>query len=397
MGLLDSPYVGQLVKSGTITKETTSSGFNNFIGSTLNASGYNSCIFKISATNWSGTTLNLRGTDGLSQTGIFSVYKIDYNKSDILTNQEIDEVTSDGFYISTNISRATLIRFWLISSGATSITLEYWLCNNDFIGNVINTRIKTESDAIRSLINSLSNKVYASDDVLMETKNVTVTSVNSAFIDSIKSRVYAAGKKYLRMNVTFNSTDADVKVAFSNYYGDSTSGTRYKVSLIGEDGLYKEAIYADKVSADYYLQELGSGRIMVRVEPAGASSLTCTIKLYATDYLPALKHIHPIQVSNVSYTANVESSITVTLSDNMMSKYKFFFCSIGTKSYSKSGSIEKNWSTNDEEDSDVIAEFSNVYRYSTKWYPVTFVGGTLTFKVTATSSHNDTITVYGVV
>lgn len=380
MGLLDSPYVGQLVKRGTVTVNPTVSGW--IFPSDIDCAGYNTCAFKISLSGFqSNTNVQLRG--GVIDQGLQSIKvskALNYNNE-----LPIFEINESGSYITTDLTAMNFINFnYYKASGqsdSVSITIDYVLSYS-------NNSISSELAAV------------ANNELLIVTlNNLDCTDTGNTILEGVLSKL--KGKKYLRVNVQFSAIDSNVDLRIINATANDTFA--FANILVREDGLLCSKITANDNKTkqiNYYIKNV-TDRINIRRQKAGSSGLTCTINLYATDILPDKMNIQELFSQQITQAGGASQTYSFTFDPVLMKYFRFFYCSIGNgdnSSYNFNGSISKNWITNEADDDETLIDFTNKKNVLTKWMPVSALSGKITFNIQNSGDYFNTyIYIYGVV
>lgn len=390
MGLLDSPFVGQLVVKGT---KTITRATNGYILDSLDISRYNFASFKITVTSGSldGTNsyVDFRGSVTNKSYSAFSVYPINTVTNSIGASTV---KCSNGLYCSENISAFNFAGFYLVTTSEVTLTVDYYLSISDFTNTLI---LKEVSDS-KALLESINNK----RDKVIFTLTYNAYTASSRTIRDIGTLLRGSAKKYLKINVSFTSLDSIVFIYFRKFFGDDEVNTNRgeNVSVIDENGNYVNVIRATALSQNFYMENV-SNNFWWRTESGSVSDLKCTITISGTDYMPPINHIQPL-VSATIDPSSEEHSAELTLNNSLFKNIKFWFCVVdtpGQKGHYITGDISKNWMTNEDSDSLEIGSFSSVRCFATKWYPVNCLGGSLTITLTSTVNVDIPVTIYGVV
>jgi hypothetical protein len=181
-------------------------------------------------------------------------------------------------------------------------------------------------------------------------------------------------------------------------YRKGSSGETFVPCIINETGIYQTEYIKPSsdafLSRDYYLVNMADS-LKIRVNAAGASGLTCTINIYATDFCPTPLHIQPIETVTLSNSTS-EQTKRFALNYFLMQNYKFMYVELKSNTTAISGSITKSWNVLDENDAQVET-FAAKTHVVTKWYPVNALDGEIIVKFTGASAANNTrVTIYGV-
>lgn len=391
MGLLDSPYVGQLSIKGNYTGTPSSTAY--LLNPSLSVVGFNSIIFKVTVNSGSLSSekyIQLWGQIGNSSLNPMNFYSVPENKPGRDTMDDVvrtNKVTGAGYFISENLSDVTNVNFRIITNASVGITIDYWLCNTSF--------------SIKSIDNKLSNVLTAvnGSETLIKQQVVDCSSTGSNTITGIKALV--GNRKYIRVVFDYSEVDTNL-VAYFQMRRTSTS-SRYSPITVDESGNFVKPnplpVDSANKSLSYYIKNF-EDILFFRVDTGGASGLTCTVRIYGTDYCPEGTHIQTLFKKSIN-NSTTQISEDVNLAKYPLENFKFVFFTVGdggNTSYPVTGSISKNWTTNEEEDSTVIAEFTSGRNVFTKWYPITNLAGKITFNLTGSSNSGKyTIAMYGVV
>lgn len=394
MGLLDSPNVRLLDKSGTITKQGTSGWVDN----SIKCEGYNTITFTVVVN--SGTLdgvnsyIQLRGN--IVNSGLTAVYcqKSDFDaisfSSAAVTKQDA------GKYISRDISSYRFLAFYLVSSENVDVTIHYHLSYSQGIIKNTNTLLNTANetiDSLKSIVNSISGIVdrhIFSSYIFQQTLSLDTT--NNWYIDlpaEIKDNY-----RGLRIHVIFSNTDSNCKLLVYKNNGTSVQSPREAIALITENGDYVGEIKPETNKTNYnYYTDYISGHFTLRCDKAAATTgLTCTVTAYLSSYIPPIAHIQTLATATATLTDTSQTIAMIFPSMHVLKNFKFMFVKISSSAYF-SGSIVRTYSVSDDDDT-TVAEFTNKKDFATEWIPINMPGER--FNVKLTGSASATVTLYGV-
>lgn len=396
MGLLDSPYVGQLIKEGVAEKTFSTSGW--LLTNNVKLNGRNVIRFRITVTDGTldggASYVELRGSITESTLDAIRCYKLDgktldENGADYITT--LAKLTA-GDYVSMDLSLVSNINFYVVTTNSVSVKIEYTLNfsnnilrnTNTLIGNLITT-ISNQN----ALIEDLSKPV----DLLIKQETYDISATGNHFF-SLNLKTLASQYKAVRIDVLFSAVDANVILILNHTFGTTAQSPRtYSIPILDEEGYYNTAIIANenkKLNASYYCEQLATNYCL-RCDRAGASGLTCTVKVYATAFVPVKRHIHLL--NSVSITATSTAAYMNIDLSQAISRFKFFFVTLeGT---GLTGSIYKNFLTSDDNGDLTIMEFDNKSLVATSWLPVVLESGRMTAKVSG--SGTTTMKLFGVI
>lgn len=390
MGLLDSNKVGQLTKN--ITLEATLSS-SNYVGEAFNIAGYNLVSFRVQVLEGSldGSTsyLSLNAQNSQSNLQSVDVYERASNNS----YGEPGKKFAAGHFVSEDMSAFTFARFYITTSASVKVRIEYTLINGTF-------QDKVNGWKLNSLIADVSaikeDAVLPREQLLKTFTNLDLSSTGAnTFTLPNVNKAYNA----LRINIVFNQSDDNAVLYVAHTKGSNTTATGWQRDIVTrEDGIFREFITPiEGLRYDYYLKGIPT-ILNIRKEVAGASGLTATINIFATtcEAIPEPLHIQPV-FSKTYVTADSGQNIVFNF-NTLMKAFKFWFCQVGTSADNKTGTIVKNYATNDEDDSETILSFTSKPIAVSKWIPVTVTNGAkVTFNVTGARNNTDKLEIYGVV
>ena len=371
MGLLDSPYVGQLVKTGTIERTFSS---DSLISDTIKLDGRNVIKFKITVVSGTlsedGNVIRLKG--GILSTGYIDIYcrqrerAISANDDGYLGTPKSKLVAGD--WVSMDISLYEYIEFYGYTTEAVSVKIEYVIAYEDVLTKTANSILTAISSKVDSVISSLVKPI----DILIHQETIDVSSDTGNYYFSANLKTLLNVYKGLRMDVEFSAADANIRMNISRILGTNSLTPRTASYFVTEDGYMLRSIDAptnNDTNKSYYITELASKYCFRCDRKASASGITCTFKVYATTAVPEIRHTQLLYSLTNTLVTDAASTTNITL-DEYIRRFKFFFVTVeGT---SLSGDILTVSTIIDDSADGVLAEFDNVNNYATKWLPVTF-------------------------
>lgn len=387
MGLLDSPYMGQLVNSGTIEKTFSST---TTLGGNIKLNGRNVIKFKISVSSGSlsvdGNLIRMKG--GILNKGWEDIYcrSIEHNitsNDDNYLSATATQKLIAGDWVSMDVSPYEYIQFYGYASEQVSVKIEYVAAYEDVLTRTANTRLNDLKTAIAGLnsdvssgFSSLAGYLLHPVDVLVFSKTIDASKTGNHFFD-VDLGTLDARYTALKMNFNFSAIDNNVRFILYEVGGTTTDGNRNQRYFVDENGDMATSLPApnttDNRNRSFYVTELAR-RYLLRVDTAGGANLSCTLNVFATVAVPEIRHIQ--LVTQISNTLSLDTArYTNKTLNSYIRRFKFFFITVeGT---GLTGDIHTD-AIIDGMDSNVITEFESKNKVATKWIPVTFDNITIT-------------------